>query len=224
MNPTIARPALAALSAVALFGAAGVAQADTTYTYSYNFDDVAAGTLVNTLLPASLTVNPAVYDYAYDTLGNPVAGSLRWREDATAPAIAVVAGDDTFPAPSVPNLMGDGFSPVLLQIGPGLSYFNSVTFTLDNDPFGDTNAEALLLSLSGQTVGSVTTDQTVAGTTYTLTAPGKSARRILLPAGASYDNLVIVAAAAPEPGTLALLGGAIALMGGLTVVRRARRA
>ena len=219
-NTFCVRYAVVALSALSLFGAAHVARAETTYNYSYNFDDVAAGTLVSSLFPANLSINPAIYDYIYNDLGDAIPGTLRWRIDATVPAVPVVAGDDTFPAPTPPNLMGDRLSPILINLGPGLTYVNSVSFTLDNDPFGDTEAAALFLGLSGTTVTSRVTDQTVPGTTYTITAPNKSATGILLPAGASYDNLFISAIAAPEPGTLPLSFGALLLTGGIALVRR----
>lgn len=211
----------AALSAVALLGAtAGVAHADETFTYDFNFDSVAAGTLVSTLLPAGISVNPAVYDFARDSNGVMIPGSReQWRIDPNGGdfPVPVVAGTDNDGNPSAPspfNLMGDRLSPILLSLGPNLAYFNSVSFALDNDTFGDTGVPALFLDVTGATVASVATDQTVAGASYTLTAPNKTAQYLLLPAGASYDNLVLVASTAPEPGTLALatLGLGILLM------------
>jgi hypothetical protein len=216
------RSAFAALCAVALLGATATGvKADDIITYNFDFDNVAAGTLVSALLPATISINPAVQDFAYDENFLPIPGTLRWRIDPNAPAVPIVTTEAGQPsAPSGLNMMGDRLSPILISLNAPLNYFNAVTFTLDNDTFGDTAIDALLLDANGATVASVATNQTQPGGTYTLTSTNKAAQYVLLPAGANYDNLAITASTAPEPGTLILAGVGL-LTGG--IVRRKRR-
>lgn len=183
------------------------------------FDDAPSGTPANVLAPPALRFEPAVLDYDYDAAGDPIPGTLRWRADASAPAV-VAENPELYgrgQAPSPDNALNASWQPVLVLFPQS---FDLTTFsvTLDHDPFGlngtlpgFSDVAIQFLDANGAVLASIPVDQTQPGFRAEA-GPVADVDSILLPAGAFYDDLRL--APIPETGLWPLAAGLGALLWG----------
>jgi hypothetical protein len=187
----------------------------------FNFDAVASGSPANAVSKAGVTFEPAYYGPVFDFDGSAVPGTEAWRIDGSAPAVTV---DDpsTFgrgAAPSPANALNALWQPVLVQFGaPQL--IRQFSVTLDQDSFGTRGLGIGFYDGADRLLGELPVDQTIPG--FSVSAPALDlvgVTKVVLPAGAFYDNLTV--SSVPEPGglTLGLLGGLC-----LLAIRRPGRA
>ncbi len=202
---------------------AATARAQTNLDVTLNFDTSASGALANSVAPSGVSFAPAVYAPDVNGDGDPISGTDAWRVDTTAPAITIqnTFNYNGFAAPSGANALDGQFSPVLISLDPTrYRGWSRVSFTLDNDPFGQTLPVDFCNAL-GIIVQSVTINQITAGLQFDV-VPQAGLQKLTLPAGAFYDNLRLRAVAVPEPGTLALFVFGILPLAAGVIARRKR--
>lgn len=201
-------PALALLLAACLPAHAGL----------FTFDGAPSGTPANHLA-GPVQFSPGIFSPDTDEFGSDIPGTEKWRKDAGAPAITVdnpiLFGRGS--APSGANALNALFQPVLVLFPPstGTIRFGA---TLDNDPFGDSALAVGFYDADDHLLASVPIDQTVPGFVFESEALSGVAK-VVLPAGAFYDNLSY--AAVPEVDGRTLAAGLLTLAGWLH--RRFRR-
>lgn len=205
------------LAGVALLAAQAQASG-AQLAFSANFDSAPSGAAANTFAPAGLGFYPAVRQPDVDQLGSEVPGTEKWRVDLSAPSVTL---DNPLSfgrgqAPSGANALNSVFQPTLVAFDQASS-FSNFSVTLDNDTFGSSAATIEFYGAQDNLLLSLTIDQTKAGLEVN-SGPLEGVSKVVLPAGAFYDNV----SAVPEPGTFALIGlGAGALA--LAARRRSRR-
>lgn len=210
-----------------LFCAAAAAVGCTVHASVFlGFDSVPSGTAAAVLAPPALRFEPAVLDYDYDADGDPIPGTLRWRADASAPAV-VVENPELYgrgQAPSPDNALNALWQPVLVLF-PQPFDLTTFSVTLDNDSFGlngtlpgFSDVAIQFLDVNGAVLASIPVDQTQPGFRAEA-GPVGAVDSILLPAGAFYDDLRL--APIPETGLWPVVAGLGALAWGAW--RHARR-
>lgn len=188
--------------------------------------------LMGISMAASMGANAAVIDFTTETQeakpnGYTVMG-VQFFDTLQANLVVIDAGQK-----SIGNALGIfGDNPSILRmVFPGLSNFLAVSFGNDHPVFSDPGDVALLrLFLGGSQVGETTVelnrndimDQiiTLAGinfdeATFTYASPALAPINLMK----IVDNITFLPAQVPEPGSLVLVGMAIA---GLALVRRRR--
>jgi len=158
--------------------------------------------------------------YAYietlDSNGDPLA-LPSYRADLTAPAIAV--GDPSargYGSTILGNALDAVDQAVLFSFSTPQN-LSSFAVTLDNSTLGTafgTNVE--FYSAADALLLSIPVDQTVSGFSVNQTFSLYGVSKMVLPAGAFYDNLTVTAV--PEPSRAMLLG----LFAGVALFRRRR--
>lgn len=213
MNP----PFPVALVAGLLLAAAAQAQ-----SYTINFDNLTSGTSANLAAPSGVSFGEGTWSPDYDSEGDVIAGTDRWRLFDGAGNILVrnPAFYDRGSAPSGLVALDGVFQPTIMSFSsPQMMAQFSVT--LDNDTYGDsgTMIEFYRVSSSGNTLlASIPADQTSPGFTAALAAPVSGVDMIVLPSGALYDNIRY--SSVPEPGSIALTLAGFAGFGTLLFLRR----
>ncbi len=205
------------LPILALAAVCASAQASSLLNFSFTSD--ATPVVTGSPLFGTLSV-----DYTYietvDGNGDPLA-TPSFRPDLTAGAIVV--GDPSarsYGAPIAGNAL-DAVDQAVLFSFTTPQDISSFGVTLDNSTLGTlfgTNVE--FYSAADLLLGSLAVNQNTPGFTLNNTSllfSGVS--KIVVPAGAFYDNLSFTASAAPEPGRVSLLGLGLAA----AVLRRRRR-
>ncbi|MBC8101016.1 MAG: PEP-CTERM sorting domain-containing protein [Cytophagales bacterium] len=172
------------------------AQAPTTTTI--NFDNVEAGTVVNT---------------TYSTLGITFQGQGAFASDVTAEDVTSLSAPNALDATSgAIDVRFTGLYP------GGINAFSFVSLA-DPSGFGSDAVAVQFFGLSDNLLfTSANYDQTVTQTLSFTNLVG--VKRITLAADAYYDNITFTGVAAPEPGTLAQVGLGLLLLGGVTIRRR----
>ena len=175
--------------------------------YLLNFDAGLSGSLANDQAPSGLSFQYGALLPNLDEFGDPILGSDRWQIDITAPVVTVV--DPNFygrgAAPSPLNALDAVFSPTLMLFTSPQA-LSSFSLTLDNDTFGTPglNIEFYASGLTTDTLlASLPIDQLTPGFIASIGALS-GVDKIVLPAGALYDNVSF--SVVPEPATGALLG------------------
>jgi hypothetical protein len=193
---------LGSLLGAALCGASASAQ-----SFAFNFDAVPSGTLANSVLPGGLTVEPAFYGPSFDTNGDPIPGSDAWRVDSSAPAVVLEnpLAYDRGTAPSPANALNALFQPVmfLFPTPRPVGLFRTI---LDGDEFGSVLPIEFYDS-NDVLLRSINIDQSVPYLQVSDLAGIGGVSKIVLPAGAFYDNVLITAV--PEVNSSVLVGGAL---------------
>lgn len=177
------------------------------------FDGVPSGSPANSAALAGVTFEPAYYAPALDPNGNPVPGSEAWRIDGSAPPVTVddPAGFGRGSAPSPRNALNALLQPVLVQFVSPQS-IRQFSVTLDQDPYGQRGLAIGFYDGSNRLLGELAIDQTVPGFSLSrsdLDLAGVD--RIVLPAGAFYDNVAVSSIPEPDPLALAIVGFACLL-------------
>ncbi len=194
--------------------AALVSQAAVAETIT--FDSIPAGSPATDAAPPGTEFLPAIYDYLYDSYGDPIAGSLAWRVDPDQPTDSVRVGNPVnagfIAAPSPSNALDGRFQPTLMVFGAdiALAFYSLAAITFDNTTFGGTpvaDASLQFLDQSGQLLGTAAFVSNGSGFTASLAGPLAGVRQVLLSSGAFYDNIEY--APIPLPGAVWLLGSAL---------------
>lgn len=204
------------LAALALGGGPSASAA----SFAFNFDSLADGANANIAVVSGLRFDYAVLAPDLDLFGDPIPGSDKWRIDL----------DPLTPPVSVKDKALDAFlQPVLISFD-SLFDVSSFSARLDNDSFGMNgklpgfeDISVQFFGATGNLLARIAVDQTTPG----FIAAGGSltgVTSILLPGGATYDDITIQQIApVPEltlPGTIGV--GAVAF--GTMMLRRRRSA
>ena len=189
---------------------AGLAVAVPTRATTFTFDGVASGNSANSLSQAGITFQAGTLLPDTNAEGLDVPGTEKWRVDFSSPAVTVdnpalygrgvVAGGG--------NALNALFQPVMV-LYPGTSGFTRFSATLDNDKFGDAGLAVGFYDSKDRLIASLPVDQTVPG--YVIeSGPLDGVSKVVLPAGAFYDNVSVTSV--PEPSTWALAGVGLAAL------------
>lgn len=205
------------LPLLALAAMCASSQAATVLSFDFSSNatpSVSGGSLVGSLA--------ATYAYieTQDENGDPLP-LPSYRPDTTAPGLAF--GDPSargYGAPIAGNAL-DAVDQAVLFSFSSPQDFTSFAVTLDNStlgtPFG-TNVE--FYNALDALLYSIPVDQTVSGFSVNQALSLTGVSKVVLPAGAFYDNasFTVAATAVPEPSRALLLG----LFGGVALFRRRR--
>jgi hypothetical protein len=188
-------------------------------SYLLNFDAGLAGSLANAQAPAGVSFYYGAQLSNLDEYGDPIPGTERWQIDSYAPDVTVqnpeVYGRGLAPSPV--NALDSVFSPTLMLFNSPRD-LSSFSLTLDNDTFG-TPGLSIEFYASGLTadtlLATLPIDQLTPGFIASIGAVS-GVDKVVLPAGALYDNVSF--SVVPEPATGALFG-----IGILGLILRRRR-
>ncbi len=218
--------AVCAATLVTLLG--GAAHAQQRVDYTFTFDSAPAGTPVNALAPEELFVRffPAVFAPDQDEFGDVIPGTQTWRIDPAAPPL-IVGDPSTYgrgAAPSPANALDALLQPVLIAFDPAFypGGIDRFSLALDNDPFGDV-LPILFYDQSDAQILRLDIDQRVPGLLVNPDLESLKVQKVVLPAGAFYDNVRFSGVAVPEPGTAALAVSVAAPLLGFAGRRRNRK-
>ncbi len=211
-KPLMKTQLLAALAIAAALPAGALAQG-----FVFRFDHVASGSEANSALSGGVTVEPAFYSPSLDGDGNSIPGTDAWRIDTFAPAVTVdnPLGFDRGAAPSPSNALNALFQPVMLLF-PTPEYVGLFRVVLDGDDFGS-SLPIEFYDSSETLIWSMEVDQSIPYLAVDAFPGVGGVSKIVLPAGALYDNFVIT----PVPEVDArMLAGAVILGVGVWLRRR----
>ncbi len=189
---------------------AGLAVAVPARATTFTFDGVASGSSANSLSQAGITFQAGTFLPDTNAEGLDVPGTEKWRVDFSSPAVTVdnpgLFGRGI--APSGGNALNALFQPVIV-LYPGTSGFTRFSTVLDNDKFGDANVAVNFYDSKDRLIASLPVDQTIPG--YVIeSGPLDGVSKVVLPAGAFYDNVSVTSV--PEPSTWALAGVGLAAL------------
>lgn len=187
-------------------------------TYTFDFDHVPAGSAANAALSRGVTVEPALYAPSVDGDGNDIPGTEAWRVDTLASAVTVdnPLDFDRGVAPSPSNALNALFQPVMLLF-PTPEFVANFQVRLDGDDFG-MELPVQFYDSDDTLIWSATIDQTIPYFSINALPGVGGVSKIVLPAGAFYDNVVI--AQVPEVDSRVLLLGGVAALGAAIRFRR----
>lgn len=189
---------------------AGLAVAVPAGATTFTFDGVASGSSANRLSQAGITFQAGTLLPDTNAEGLEVPGTEKWRVDFSSPPVTVdnpgLFGRGI--TPSGGNALNALFQPVVV-LYPGSSGFSRFSATLDNDTFGAADLTVGFYDSNDRLIASVRADQTVPG--YVIeSGPLDGVSKVVLPAGAFYDNVTVTSV--PEPSTWALAGIGLAAL------------
>jgi hypothetical protein len=203
---------------------AGLALAPGLHAALFNFDSLPAGSLANDFSTSALRFAPAVFAPDRDADDLEIPGTEKWRPDPAAPPVIV---DNPLaygrgPAPSPDNALDALLQPVLLKLAAPVE-IAAFSATLDNDDLGMNGFDPAFadvavhfLGADGRVLLQLPVNQTQPGFRVILDAPLADVNCVLLPAGAFYDDLVLMPI--PETSSWPMMMGLGAL--GLALWRR----
>ena len=186
---------------------------------TFNFDSVPSGSLANTIAKDGISFQPAAFLPNVDASGSAIPGSDSWKTDPLGDPVTVSnpEGFGRGAAPSPQNALNALFQPVLVQFSsPQL--IRSFSLSLDNDRFGDPSASIGLFDAADRRLAEVSIDQTLPGSFVVAEGDWNGVSKLVLPAGAFYDNLSVSSIPEPGPATIGFLGALL-----LAAHRRSRR-
>ncbi len=199
-----------------------LASAAHAQSYSINFDSLNSGTPANQAAPAGVSFGEGTWSPDYDSEGDVIAGTERWRlfDGASPVLVRNPSFYDRGTAPSGLLALDGVFQPTLMKFtSPQLLAVFSVT--LDKDTYGDPGA-TIQFYKSGPTgntlLASIPANQAVPGFTAALAAPVSGVDMVLLPSGALYDDIKY--SSVPEPGSIGLGLLGLAGLGAVSFLRR----
>lgn len=211
-DPIMKTQLIAALAIAAALPVGALAQG-----FVFRFDHVASGSAANSALSGGVTVEPAFYAPSLDGDGNSVPGTEAWRIDTFAPAVTVdnPLSFDRGAAPSPSNALNALFQPVMLLF-PTPEYVGLFRVVLDGDDFGS-SLPIEFYDSSDSLIFSTSVDQGIPYFSVDVFPGVGGVSKIVLPAGALYDNFLIT----PVPEVDArMLAGAVILGVGVWLRRR----
>jgi hypothetical protein len=203
------------LSAIAFAAMCAGAQAATVLDFAFSTNAVPSVT--GPALTGTLSV-----DYTYletvDGNGDPLP-TPSFRPDGTAGPIVVGDPSARSYGSAISGNALDAVDQAVLLSFTQAQNVSAFSIVLDNSTFGTPFGTAVeFYSSADLLIGSIAVDQTISGFTVNDTSLFANVSKIVLPAGAFYDNLSLTVTAAPEPGRVMLLG-----LGAVGAILRRRR-
>jgi len=211
-------PILVAIATSLLLATAAGAQ-----SYSISFDTLNSGAPANLAAPSGVSFSEATWSPDYDTEGDAIAGTERWRlfDGASPILVRNPSFYDRGTAPSGVVALDGVFQTTLMRFSSP-QMLAQFSVTLDKDTYGDPAAtiQFYKVGTAGNTLlASIPANQASPGFTAALAAPISGVDMVVLPAGALYDDIRY--SSVPEPGSTALC---ILGLSGLALFLRRRRA
>lgn len=209
-----------ALATLAVLSASAARAQQTTTTF--NFDDISAGTSVNTLVPAGSGIGffPAVR--RVDENGNLIQPAQYTIDpDPTVPPVTVAAAS----LPGGGNALDAELGPLLVLFDPNVYLFGIDAFSLVLDDYLNPPAfvlPILFYNANDTQVLSVNLSRANIGQTISPSVAGLGVQKVVLPGGAFYDNLRVTGQAIPEPSTAILVGMSLLVLASCWGKRRRR--
>jgi len=207
-------PISVALATALLLAASASAQ-----SYSISFDTLGSGAPANLAAPTGVSFGEATWSPDYDSEGDAIAGTERWRlfDGASPVLVRNPSFYDRGTAPSGLVALDGVFQPTLMRFNSP-QMLAQFSVTLDKDTYGDPGAtiQFYKVGTSGNTLlASIPANQASPGFTAALAAPVSGVDMVVLPAGALYDDIRY--SSVPEPGSTVLF---IIGLSGLTLFLR----
>ncbi|MCC6232836.1 MAG: hypothetical protein IT580_09350 [Verrucomicrobiales bacterium] len=173
----------------------------------FPFDSVPSGSPANLAAHPGISFEPAVFLPLLDGEGVPVAGTEAWRVDGSAGAVTVEnpLTYDRGVAPSGPNALNAVFQPVLIDLASP-TVIRQFAMSLDADTLGDRAAVVTFWDSGDKLLGSFTVNQRTPLLEVNEALELSGVAKVVLPAGAFYDNLRISSIPEPGPVLLVLVG------------------
>jgi hypothetical protein len=194
---------------VPIVSAIAFSTSTTAVPLTIDFDGAPSGTPANALAPAGVSFENGVFLPDQDAFGDDIPGSDRWQIDTGSPAL-LAEDPDLYGygnAPSVPNALNVLFQPALMLFNAPVQV-NSFTVTLDNSAFGTGFPLEILFfrstPVADSLLASIPIDQLIPGFVATLNFQISGVSKVVLPAGAFYDNFSV---SLPDAGATGLMLG-----------------
>lgn len=210
-----------ALLATALAAASASTSAAGIISGAFNFDNVASGSSADSALGSFSSIihfgnADTVADV--DAFGDPT-GTFHWVDGSASYGNVLAMNDGT--AVSKPNVLWNDHQPILVMFSSPLTV---AAFSIQADTSGYGNPGGTYMAFLDSTGHEIDGAQFLyssyanPGLLIQSTAAFENVRAVLLSGDTSYDNMTFTAM--PEPGTGALLAGALALLGAMSLSRR----